>query len=64
MSVEERLARLETRLDEVVARLDRLEARLNRLEARQEEHFRWIMGVILVMWATVIAAVLGALLTR
>ncbi|MCS7207669.1 MAG: hypothetical protein NZ951_07050 [Dehalococcoidia bacterium] len=60
----ERLARLEALLEKVRDRLERFETRLDRLEARQDSQFRWLMGVMLGMWVTVIAAVLGALLTR
>ena len=42
----------------------RLEALIDRLEAHQDSYFRWIMGTFLVIWATVIAVVPGALLTR
>ena len=58
-SIEERLARLEALLEGFH---EEGRSRLDRLEARQEMHFRWTMSTILVMWATVIAVVLGALL--
>jgi hypothetical protein len=57
MSLEERVARLETRLDEVITRLDRLGTRIY-------SYFRWTLGTILVMWSTVIAALIGIIFTR
>ncbi|MFN3973995.1 MAG: hypothetical protein ACK4K2_01775 [Dehalococcoidia bacterium] len=67
----ERLARVEALLEEVRdhlrrmdTRIDRLEARIDRLEARQEAQFRWVMSAVLGVWVTIVAIVLGALLTR
>ncbi len=57
--VQDRLIRLEALFE---AFREEVRTRLDRLEARQDSYFRWIMGTILVMWATVIAVVLGALL--
>ena len=56
-SVEERLTRLE-------ALMEAMRDDLREVKARQDANFRWTMGLILGMWATVIAAVLGALLVR
>ena len=65
-NIEDRLIRLEALFeafrDEVRVRLDSLGARLDRMETRQDSYFRWVLGTILVMWATVIAIVLGALI--
>ena len=66
--IEDRLTRLEAQFEafreEMRAFRDEVRNRLDRLETRQDSYFRWIMGTFLVMWATVIAVVLGALLTR
>ena len=59
-SIDERLARLEAIVESF---REEVKTHLDRLEVRQESYFRWVMGTVLIMWATVIAVVLGALLT-
>ncbi len=53
-----------SRLDRFEAHLDRFEARMDRLETRQDSYFRWVMGTTLLVWGSVIAVVLGTLLTQ
>lgn len=57
----ERLGAIEQQLIGLAVRHDES---LLALERRQDEHFRWLVGIILIQWMTVLAAVLGALLTR
>jgi len=65
-NIEDRLLRLEALFeafrDEMRSFREETRALLDRMEARQDSYFRWVMGTILVMWATVIAVVLGALI--
>jgi hypothetical protein len=60
------LIRLEVRfeafLEEMRAFREEVRSRLDRMETRQDSYFRWVMGTILIMWASVIAVVLGALI--
>ncbi|MBM3943140.1 MAG: hypothetical protein FJ316_09510 [SAR202 cluster bacterium] len=74
-SLEERVSRQEGTLEQMNERLGGLEANIRELRAEMHEGFRdmraelrsntrWIIGLIIVQWVTVMAAVLGALLTR
>ena len=74
-ALEERVSRLEGIVEQINERLGSIEAQMRemRAEMRAEmremradtrSQFRWSLGIMLAMWATVIAAVLGALLTR
>ena len=63
-TIEERVSRLEGVLEQMNERLGNLERGQEALRAEVRGNFRWTIGLILGMWASVIAAVLGALLTR
>jgi len=76
MSVEERLARIEGileqmdkrindlvhRIDRLKSRIDRLEDRVGRLEDRMLSQFKWTVGLIITMWATVMCTLIPILL--
>ncbi len=73
--MENRLTRLEAQFDgfreemrafreENRSRLDRIEARMDRIETRMDSYFRWTMGLMFAVWGSVIAIVLGTLLTQ
>ena len=76
MSVEERLARIEGileqmdkrindlihRIDRLENRMDRLEDRMIRLEDRLYSLFKWTVGLIIIMWITVMCTLIPILL--
>lgn len=58
MAIEEgRLGRVEGILEEVRTRLNNLGIRLNSLEARIETRFYWLLGLMVLMWVTIILAI-------
>lgn len=63
-TLEGRISRLEGILEQMNERLGAIERRLDEVSQRQDEHFRWLLGIILVQWITVLAAIMGALLAR
>ena len=63
--LEERMAKIEGILEQVDKRigsmenrLNRLEDRLNRLETRLQAQFRWMLGILITMWVTIILTVI------
>jgi hypothetical protein len=46
-------------VQDLKASILRLENRLDRLEDKLDANFRWLMGTILITWATTIAAIIG-----
>lgn len=64
-TLEERVARVEGTLEQINIRLNSLENRLDRVEdsladLRREitANFRWTIGTIIIMWVTIIIAIL------
>ena len=64
MTTESRVSRLEAIAEQISERLAGLERGQESIRTELHTNFRWIIGIILVQWVTVLAAVLGALLTR
>ena len=55
----DRLGRLEGIVEQISDRLGKLEGRISSLESSHRRDFRWLVGAILGMWATM----MGLLLT-
>ena len=49
---------------EMRAEMQGLRSEIQALRAEFHTHYRWLVGIMLVQTTTVLAAVLGALLTR
>ena len=63
MTDEEKTARLEERIAKIEGILEQINERLNHFGAELgdlRKDFRWILGIILTMWVTIIIAVLFA----
>jgi hypothetical protein len=63
-SVDERVSQIEGTLGQMNQRLGNVEADLRDMRSETRSNFRWVVGLIIVQWVTVLAAVLGALLAR
>ena len=48
-------------LDRIESRMDRIEARIDRLEDRMDRQFRWLMGVMLGGFVSMLAGFAGML---
>lgn len=57
-NLEERMAKVEGILEQVDKRIGSIENRLNHLETRLEAQFRWMLGILITMWATIIVTIL------
>lgn len=69
MSLEDRVSRLESRvagiegiLGQMDKRLSSIESKLNHIESRIDSLFKWTIGLILGMWATVMTTLIPILL--
>jgi tetrahydromethanopterin S-methyltransferase subunit G len=54
-SIDNRIASLEHTVNE---RTDRVEQRIDRVEQKLDATFRWVIGIVLVNWITLMLAVL------
>jgi hypothetical protein len=61
MQIEERVARIEGIVEQMNGRLNHIESDLRDLRSdltqKIESSFRWTMGLMLTMWATIILAI-------
>ena len=64
MALEQRVSRLEGVLEQINERLGALERDVRDLRAEMRGQFRWMVGLMVVQWVTLLGAVVGALLAR
>ncbi len=57
----ERVGRLEERLDRLEAAVNEVRQELRSLRDKVDDHFKWIIGITITMWATTMAAVIASL---
>jgi uncharacterized coiled-coil protein SlyX len=57
-AIESRLARLEGLFEQMNARVESIEARLTRLEAKVDVQFRWMIGLTMTTWVTLMVALI------
>jgi hypothetical protein len=57
-SLEERVARIEGILEQMDKRLNHIESELRDLRRDLNNRFLWILGVLIIMWVTIILAIL------
>ncbi|MCI0439377.1 MAG: hypothetical protein L0177_09630 [Chloroflexi bacterium] len=61
----ERVSRLEERIERLEARIVSLEEKVERgfekVDSLMRDHFRWILGITMTMWATTMAAIIASL---
>ncbi|MGC8936830.1 MAG: hypothetical protein ACP5KV_05655 [Candidatus Methanomethylicaceae archaeon] len=62
MSLEERVARIEGILEQMDKRLNHLESEIGEIRGEIRSLFRWTVGLIIGVWATVITLMLPILL--
>ena len=55
---EERIARMEGIMEEIRTRVGNMEARFEDLAREMRGNFRWLLGIMVTMWVTIILAVL------
>jgi len=62
MSLEERIAKIEGILEQMDKRLNHLESNMINLNKRIDSLFKWLIGLILGMWTTIMATLVPILL--
>jgi hypothetical protein len=56
--LEERMAKIEGSLEQINLRFSSVESRLSSVESRLDSQFKWIVGIQLTTWVTLMLAVL------
>jgi len=56
--LEERIARIEGQIDEMSKRLNHIESDIKELRIDQKSNFKWIIGLLITMWVTIIIAIM------
>ena len=62
MSLEERIAKIEGILEQMDKRLNHLESNMINLNKRIDSLFKWLIGLILGMWTTIMVTLVPILL--
>jgi len=62
MSLEERIAKIEGILEQMDKRLNHLESNMINLNKRIDSLFKWLIGLILGMWTTIMITLIPILL--
>ena len=60
----ERLARVESHVETLIRGVTEIRADIRDLRAIVDRNFLWMLGIILAMWVTIIAAIIIAILVR
>ena len=60
----ERLARVESHVETLIRDVTEIRADIRDLRAIVDRNFLWMLGIILAMWVTIIAAIIIAILVR
>ena len=62
LEMSKRLDAIESRLNHIEFRINHIESRIDHIESRIDGLFKWIVGLILGMWATVMMTLIPMLL--
>lgn len=62
VSIEERVAKIKGILEQMNERISKLENEVSHLRSEMHSQFRWLTGLILGMWITVICTLIPILL--
>jgi len=57
-SIEERMAKIEGIMEQISKSLNHVQTRINILDDKIDKNFRWIIGIQITMWVTIILTVL------
>ena len=60
----ERLARVESNVETLIRDVTEVRTEIRDLRALVDRNFLWMLGIILAMWVTIIAAIIIAILVR
>ena len=61
--LEERVAKLEGTVSQMNERLNHLGREISELRAEIRSNFRWMLGILIPMWVTIIGTFVGLFLT-